>query len=99
MSLRRHSASAFRFNSEIMAARKMILDQEAFQTFFDSYVEELRRGGLKPKTNVPGRAAGNPVLLNSALLCSASYCTGHSCRLLYLLPTVIMSKPSPATSL
>jgi hypothetical protein len=50
-----------------MAARKMILDQEAFQTFFDSYVEELRRGGLKPKTNVPGRAAGNPILLNSAL--------------------------------
>lgn len=57
MSLRRHSASAFRFNSEIMAARKMILDQEAFQTFFDSYTEELRRGGLKPKTNVPGRTA------------------------------------------
>ena len=54
MSLRRQSASAFRFNSEIMAARKMIGDLETFQTFFDTYAEELRRGGLKPKTKNPG---------------------------------------------
>ena len=51
MSLRRHSSSAFRFNSEIMASRKIILDLETFQTFFDSYAEELRRGGLKSNSN------------------------------------------------
>ena len=55
MSLRRHSsATSFRFNSEIMAARKMILDLETFQTFFDSYSDELRRGGLRPKGTNPG---------------------------------------------
>ena len=51
MSLRRHSSSAFRFNSEIMASRKIILDLETFQTFFDSYADELRRGGLKSNSN------------------------------------------------
>ena len=56
MSLRRHSsATSFRFNSEIMAARKMILDLETFQTFFDSYSDELRRGGLRPKGTNPGK--------------------------------------------
>jgi hypothetical protein len=102
MSLRRHSASAFRFNSEIMAARKMILDQEAFQTFFDSYVEELRRGGLKPKTNVPGRAAGNPVLLNSALLCSVvrptALVTAADCYTYYLLCSCPSPPPQPRCS-
>jgi hypothetical protein len=50
MSLRRHTTpNTFHFNSEIMAARKMILDLETFQNFFDSYADSLRRGGLKPK--------------------------------------------------
>ena len=58
MSLRRHSSSAFRFNSEIMATRKIILDLETFQTFFDSYADELRRGGLKSNSKTTVQVAG-----------------------------------------
>ena len=56
MSLRRQStASSFRFNSEIMASRKMILDLETFQTFFETHADTLRRGGLKPISDSPSK--------------------------------------------
>jgi predicted DNA-binding protein (UPF0278 family) len=51
MSLRRH-LSTFHFNSEIMAARKMIIDLENLQVFFDTYSDVLRRGGLKSKKDL-----------------------------------------------
>ena len=75
MSLRRHSSSAFRFNSEIMATRKIILDLETFQTFFDSYAEELRRGGLKSNSKTSSQAPGtlSSILLNVFHLISVLY--------------------------
>lgn len=77
MSLRRHSSSAFRFNSEIMASRKIILDLETFQTFFDSYADELRRGGLKSNSNskASAQATGTVPLFPSLLpLCYVYLC-------------------------
>jgi hypothetical protein len=50
MSLRRLNApTAFHFNSEIMAARKIISDMETIQDFFESHAETLHKAGLKAK--------------------------------------------------
>jgi Exocyst complex component Sec6 len=52
MSLRRRACvgGTFHFNSEVLAARKIIVDMEVMQEFFEGYADVLRRGGLKPKT-------------------------------------------------
>ena len=66
MSLRRHSsANSFRFNSEIMAARKMILDLETFQTFFETYSDTLRRGGLKPLSGSQRKKSDLNILMSN----------------------------------
>ena len=53
MQLRRYGSStgSGHYEGAIAAARKMILDMEAFQAFFETFTDELRRGGLKPSSS------------------------------------------------
>jgi hypothetical protein len=93
MSLRRH-LSTFHFNSEIMAARKMIIDLENLQEFFDTYSEVLRRGGLKSKKNSNISAVANELepIANLARIVRYLYKYKfiHVCKYMYMFMYIVI---------
>lgn len=56
MSLRKKANGAFTFMNEIVAVNKVVKDHAVLQTFFEKYLQDLQRGGLRPKNAEPNNS-------------------------------------------